>query len=301
MPLCTMNLRREQPVEARVSPHGKTASFSLIVPTVGRSGELRRLFDSLRAQTYKNFHVIIVDQSPDDRVKRVIDSAGKGLDIQHLYSERGLSRARNVGLQAANGNIIAFPDDDCWYPPDLLERVLQVLAAHPNVAGVTGKCVNEDGIEIGRFRRRGGYLNRFSVWTGAISVSIFLRKDATESVGGFDENLGVGAPGPYQSGEETDYLLRMLEKGFRVLYRPDIVVYHSHGQWWQKSPGLLRGYGAGMGRVLRKHHYPHWFALYLISRSIGGFLLSTAKLDLAKARARLSVAAGRISGWLAGE
>lgn len=275
--------------------------FSLVVATLGRSDELQRLFDSLRAQTYMNFHVVIVDQNPDDRVERVIASAGQGLDIRHVRSDRGLSRGRNVGLKLADGDIVAFPDDDCWYPPDLLEGVARILAADPSLGGLTGQCADEYGKQVARFRHHGGELDRFSVWTGAVSTSIFLRKEVVKRVGMFDETLGAGAPGPYQSGEETDYLLRALESGHRLLYVPGVVVYHRSGGREEKSLAVLRCHGAGMGRVLRKHGCPFWFALYLISRSLGGFLLSSVRLDLAHARVHLSISAGRISGWLASD
>ena len=51
--------------------------------------------------------------------------------IRHLRSERGLSRASNIGLRVARGDIIAIPDDDCWYPKDLLATVAAWFESHP--------------------------------------------------------------------------------------------------------------------------------------------------------------------------
>ena|SRR5208337_53067 len=96
--------------------------ISLVVATVDRVAELERLFVSLDAQSYRDFEVIVVDQNPDDRLLPVLQQH-TDLAILHLRSGRGLSHARNVGLLAAQGDILAVPDDDCWYPEQLLHCV----------------------------------------------------------------------------------------------------------------------------------------------------------------------------------
>src|SRR5271157_993715 len=103
---------------------------SLIVATVRRVDELERLLTSLDAQTSKDFEIILVDQNPDDRLMPILHGH-EGLRIRHLRSCVGLSRARNVGLRAVRGDIIAIPDDDCWYPDDLLATVTQWFETHP--------------------------------------------------------------------------------------------------------------------------------------------------------------------------
>jgi glycosyltransferase involved in cell wall biosynthesis len=95
--------------------------ISLLVATLGRVDELNRLLASLENQD-AGFEVLVVDQNPDDRLAPVL-AAHSRLAARHLRSERGLSRARNVGLRAAQGDLIAIPDDDCWYPAGLLARV----------------------------------------------------------------------------------------------------------------------------------------------------------------------------------
>src|ERR1039457_7675625 len=103
--------------------------ISLIVATVNRVNELERLLDSLDSQTYKDFEIIVVDQNPDDRLVSIFQRH-QSLSIHHLRSARGLSRARNVGLPDAKGEIIGFPDDDCWYPQQLLAHIKQAFNVH---------------------------------------------------------------------------------------------------------------------------------------------------------------------------
>jgi len=103
-------------------------------------------------QTYANFELIVVDQNDDDRLVPILKDYKEKFSILHLRSKKGLSRARNVGLRYVSGDIVAFPDDDCWYPPDLLERVANFFEEHPGVDGLTGRSVDENGeSSSGRF------------------------------------------------------------------------------------------------------------------------------------------------------
>src|SRR5947209_19369041 len=112
-------------------------SIDLVVATVGRKLELERFLDSVGNQTYRNVRVLIVDQNEDDRLDSVIERFEGQLSLLRLRSDRGLSRARNTGLAHVVGDVIAFPDDDCQYPPSLLEDVVEALTMHPEWAGMS--------------------------------------------------------------------------------------------------------------------------------------------------------------------
>ena len=112
--------------------------FSLVMATLGRSVEIERLFNSLVNQTYKNFEVIVVDQNEDDRVVKLVEQFRDRLEFVYVHSEKGLSRARNVGLKHIHGDLVAFPDDDCWYHPDVLAHVAGRFAAAPSAAPPPG-------------------------------------------------------------------------------------------------------------------------------------------------------------------
>ena len=107
--------------------------FLLIITTLDRTSELRRFLNSACSQTYKNFKIVIVDQNDDERVTHLLDEFSGLLSIQHIRSaERGASSGRNAGLDHRwDADIVAFPDDDCWFPPDLLARVETFFKAHP--------------------------------------------------------------------------------------------------------------------------------------------------------------------------
>ena len=71
-------------------------SFDLVVATIGRVSELDHLLTSLEFQTHTDFRVIVVDQNPDESSRPAL--ATTGLEVVHVRSAPGLSRARNVGL-----------------------------------------------------------------------------------------------------------------------------------------------------------------------------------------------------------
>jgi GT2 family glycosyltransferase len=246
-------------------------TFDLVVATVDRVAELDRLLGSLERQTHTKFRVLLVDQNDDDRVEEVV-AAHPSLDIQRLRSGRGLSRARNAALPRLAADAVAFPDDDCVYPADLLERVAERLA---QLDGVTGR---EPWWPAGA-----AMLTRENLWNRAISFTIFLRREVVERVGAFDETLGL----PFRSGEETDYLIRALDAGARIAYDPTLVVEHPQKPLDPSTVGARDG--ASLGYILRKHRYPWPTVTRMLVRPAGGVLLHPrrAGFHLATLRGRL--------------
>src|SRR5258707_9390843 len=117
--------------------------FSLILSTVGRTQELARFLEHLDRQSYRFFELIIVDQNPDEILEPLIRQYKERFPLQHRRSGRGLSRARNAGLQDFSGDIVTFPDDDCWYLPDTLEQIAHVFDENSNYDGFTGRGVDD--------------------------------------------------------------------------------------------------------------------------------------------------------------
>jgi glycosyltransferase involved in cell wall biosynthesis len=241
---------------------------------VDRVDELGRLLDSLEAQTHDAFRVLLVDQNDDDRVERVL-TTHSSLQIERLRSARGLSRARNVGLGHLAADVVAFPDDDCVYPPDLLQRVAQRLEG---LDGVTGREP--------WWPADASVLTRDNLWNRAISFTIFLRRSVVERVGPFDEALGL----PSGSGEETDYLIRALDAGARIEYDPTLVVEHPRKPVDISAVGARDG--ASLGYILRKHGYPRRTVTRMLARPAGGVLL-----DPRRAGFHLATLRGRLRGY----
>jgi glycosyltransferase involved in cell wall biosynthesis len=274
--------------------------FSLIIATLGRSEDLKRLFDSLCAQTHKNFEVIVVDASPSGGMDEFLNEYAGRLEGRRVGSVKGHSRALNLGLLYAQGDVIAFPDDDCWYEPTLLQRVAEQLQAHPEWSGLSGRSVTASGDpSSGRWDHTPGPITRNNVWRRAVTISIFLRRSAIERAT-FDETLGLAAGTPWGAGEETDFLLQVLQTGAVVQFDPDLTVRHPE---WGKGPytsavcAKARSYGRGIGRVLHKHNYALMSVGFQLLRPLGGALLAALSLQTHKARYHWAIFTGRTDGW----
>ncbi len=272
-------------------------SFDLVVATVGRVAELDRLLASLDCQTHRRFRVVLVDQNEDDRLEAVV-AAHSGLDLLHLRSERGLSRARNRGLQELSADVVAFPDDDCAYAEELLERVARRLEAEPGLDGLSGRSVGSDGRSSASWETEEAVLTRDNLWNRVNSGAIFLRRSLVAAVGSFDVQLGLGSRTPWSSGEEIDYVVRAVRAGARIAYHPELIVIHDERTL---SPAEIRavGYrdGASVGYILRKHDYSARVRARMLVRPVGGALLSLLRQDVAQARFHTATLRGRVRGY----
>lgn len=273
--------------------------FSLVLGTVGRTEELGRYLDFLNRQTYRDFELIVVDQNDDDRIVPLLSPYRSYFPIHHLRAPRGLSRARNVGLAIATGDVIAFPDDDCWYPPDLLQRVSEIFKTHPDLDGITGRFTDGEGRIEGRWLNKSVELTRFNVWRGAISFSIFLRKKVVKTVGGFNQALGVGAGTPWGAAEETDYLLRSMANGFKLEFFRDLILHHPVKSYHFDDTACARQqkYEAGIGRVIRLNAYPIWYFPLICLRTCAGVAVALLRGRFAQARFKYVSILARIAGW----
>src|SRR5437016_4311622 len=119
---------------------GQLPSFDLVVATVDRVADLKRLLASLGRQTHPHFRVLLVDQNDDDRLDAPLSDRPLPW-LTRLRAPRGLSHARNVALREIRADVVAFPDDDCVYPDDLLERIARRFGADPALDGLTGRAL----------------------------------------------------------------------------------------------------------------------------------------------------------------
>ena len=279
--------------------------FDLVVPTLGRSDDLARFLDALEAQSYRSFRLtVVVDEGGRAGLEPTLTPYRDRINLQLVDSSRGLSRARNAGLRQVDGDVVSFPDDDCWYPPDLLQRVAEMLERNPDWDGVTGRTVDESGgSSVMLWQKQPGLITRDNVWRTAITVTIFLRRALVERVGFFDETLSLGSGTPWGSGDETDYVLRALAAGFTLGYDPSIVVYHESPNPPFSRSAAKRAYGYGMGnsRVLRMHGYSRSFAAYRVLQLVAGsgYFLVRGRFGLA--RFYWAMARGRAVGWFKGK
>lgn len=242
----------------------RTPDISLVLATVGRTDELGRLVDSLAAQTFGNFEVIVVDQNDDDRLRPHLERARYlGMSIKHLkLSPPNLAAARNAGIDAARGKWIGFPDDDCWYTPRLLERVAARFSRTDKPGGIIVRWVEQDEqpsvpAELSWERSRAFRDIPVS------SITLFCHRKLFKQIGGFDSRLGVGQW--FGAGEETDLALRALKAGARMAYEPLAEVHHAVNPHKPKADPATRmatrHRARGTGALYAKHGLSKWVIL----------------------------------------
>lgn len=220
--------------------------ISLITPTLGRIVEVERLLKSLQNQSFHDFEIIIVDQNEHHEIEKLAQSFPT-LNVIYIRSDRkGLSYNRNIGLKHAKGEIIGFPDDDCYYESNLLSNVYNKFQTEGNnckLVLVQAKDISTEYIFVRCEQER---VSRRDFFKRAISFNFFIRQNGNLR---FDESLGIGAP--YGSGEETDFLWENISEGDVCKFVLDTYVRHVHNT---SLPNIERAskYGLGMGAIYKK-------------------------------------------------
>ncbi len=263
--------------------------------------------ESLASQSYRSFRAIVLDQNDDDRLGAVVERYRDAFSLERLrLPPEGKSHALNRGLDLFTADVVGFPDDDCWYPSDLLERVVGTLAAHPEVHGLSGRSADDEGRPTQlRWDSATGPVTRRNLFRRSIAFTAFYRQDVIAAVGRFDESFGarIAPSGEAIVGacEESDYLLRALAAGFTHRYDPSTVVYHG-----SYSPDVLDGrmmrksysYGVDHTRLLKKHNYPRWFILWRATQLLAAVPLFMLKRSPGRSRFYWAMARGRLRGML---
>lgn len=255
---------------------------SLIMPTLNRYDDIDLLMESLVNQTYKKFELIVVDQNDNDRVKSIVNKYTDKVDIKYIKSDKiGLSHNRNIGIDMAKGEIIGFPDDDCVYEDNTLENVIKFFKENEDYRIYSCKTMDQNKVDAFKAMYNGTCeINSLNVLDTITSITFFINfKD--DSYTKFDEKLGVG--GIFGSGEEIDYILDLLSRGYKGRYFGDDIIYHPAKKHSKSKEKYKRdyNYGRGFGALCKKqivYRKDYKFIKVMSSklvRNVGGFILSS--------------------------
>ncbi len=204
--------------------------FSITIPLFNGAKFIANTLDSVLAQTYKDYEVILVnDGSPDNIGEVVREYMGAHPETRFIYVEqenRGLGGARNTAIKHASGDIIAILDqDDIWYP-EKLERVAYIYRQSPEVDVVChGQIVRRDG-KVVRIFDPGPDNNihrRLLFVDNMLSTSATtFRKAIIDEIGGFSEDREN-----FHFAEDYDLWLRMADKGYKFRFTGEILGEYS--------------------------------------------------------------------------
>ena len=175
--------------------------------------------------------------------------------IHKRVNFKGASRSRNFGAKQAVSALIAFPDDDCLYPPRLIENITKlfqrkgefetILTAKIEPSEISS-CLSEPSLNYSQITSS---LDLFKA--KAETSNIFAKKSKLESLPYiFNEDIGPGASTPWASNEETDLLIRLLKQGTNIIKLKELSIAHHS---LQVSPARSLKYGMGRFEVISTH------------------------------------------------
>jgi glycosyltransferase involved in cell wall biosynthesis len=225
---------------------------SLVLATLGRDRELIDLFNSLRSQSYKDFELIIIDQNQDGKIDPIVEMFRDDIRIDHIKVDFiGNARARDYGIGFAKGDILAFPDDDCVYESDVLEKVVAEFEKQKDLAILVAGSYDFDkmSFSVGVNHSKPRYLSRYYMM--GVEFTHFFHTGRLAS-GEFylDRDFGIGSK--YPGGEGFELLYRLLRAKCKAFYTPYIKIYHANKDRYEIGRKRMLMYSAGVGAYIRK-------------------------------------------------
>jgi glycosyltransferase involved in cell wall biosynthesis/GT2 family glycosyltransferase len=212
--------------------NGVQPTVSIVVNTYNRADSLRTTLESFRRLTYEPFEVVVVNGPSTDHSDAVIRSFGD--EVKHLTCpEANLCKSRNIAIEGAAGEVLAFIDDDAIPEPHWLEDLIGGFD-DPDVAGVGGLVLDHTGFALQSgfgMCDRMGFNQQFTAPTGHLSFpgadpfphlqggNAAMRRDVLVELGGFDEEIEYYL-------DETDLCLRVLDAGYELRQVHRAAVHH---------------------------------------------------------------------------
>ena len=215
--------------------------FSIIVPTYARPEQLALCLQSLTRLDYTrdSFEVIVVDDGGEMPLESVVAPLQSQLNLT-LFTQpnAGPAMARNTGANQARGKFLAFTDDDCTPTADWLQNLAARFALAPDcmIGGRTLNALPDNPYSTASqmlIDYLYGYYNANP--EGAkffASNNLALSAECFHAIGGFNTTF------PLAAAEDRELCDRWLDKGYQMIYSPEVQVYHAHQLtfptfWWQ--------------------------------------------------------------------
>jgi len=233
--------------------------ISVVVPAYNEEKYIRPCIESLIKQDYDNFEVVVSLNACTDNTDGVVRGIIEEFDASEIVTivhedEKGVSRARQTGVSAAEGEIIASADADTVYPKSWLTKLIKHFENN-DIALVYGSVKMQDGSWWLRFLAKHVYtwfmrVSRFFGKDNVTGMNFAYRKDFFDKAGGYDLDL--------KSAEDI-YLGQKLSKYGKVIFDSSIFVY--------TSP---RRFEKGFWKFLW-HHIKNYWRVFILKKEPSDF------------------------------
>lgn len=230
--------------------------ISIIIPAKNAQATLKKCVDSILDLNYSNYEVIIINDGSTDETGKILFSC-HGIKIV-TTSGIGPSRARNMAVEFARGEFIAFTDADCIVDKDWLEKLIEGFNSAPEAAGCGGRqdlpadatdfqkkvflLMNKIGF-VTDYMRRGE--NKIIAVSHNASCCVMYKKDIFLKAGGFLNDFWPGED------VELDYKLK--KAGCKLVFNPKAVVYHYRVDSQKNFLKMMDRYGWAQGVLVKKY------------------------------------------------
>jgi glycosyltransferase involved in cell wall biosynthesis len=196
--------------------------ISVIIPTYNGKKYIGEAINSVLCQTCTDYEIIVVDDGSTDNTKEIIDNNFPQVRYYYL-PHRGVSRARNYGIQKARGEFIAFLDADDLWLPDKLEKQIGVFNADQELMLVftEHRFFDTNGIREATFSKKerlmkGDVVKNIFLYSHVALPTVMVRKNVFQEIGYFEEDLNVA---------EDDNLWIRIALKFRIHLLDEVLVH----------------------------------------------------------------------------
>lgn len=249
--------------------------ISVLIATKNRPNDLQRCITAILENTYRDYEIIIADQSQNIS-RHQLPKRSKHTITRIAHIKGGKSAALNTAMARARGDILAFTDDDCIVSKTWLHTIHTSFIKHPNISALFGQTLpHKPKDHVGQicpstFSKKKAQListPRTHYKHIGFGNNMAIRKSVLLQRGEFKQWLGPGSIG--SNAEDAEIALRLLTKGHKILYNPNIAAHHN--KWLTPNKMISQQFSYSCGEMACYgyfHFQKHSFATLVVRQNI---------------------------------